>query len=389
MLGPETVQRTGGLMREERTPDADSLAQAMAGMATTMGQTLASALNSRAPDIRIDHFAPSSDLLEQTRDFRTWLENFQLKLEARNLSDPAAKLRTLRSCLGATAVKIIDDYTWPGVQGNVYENYVARAKAALMMRRAKREARSRFGSLQQEPGEDLLPFFNKLSEGAELCEFGAARDERILDRMVSGCRDPKWRERVMEDNLTLDEAVKYAQLLTSIRTTNKNIAERNSATSGAGTINAVRNRGPEQRQGPPEQRAGGRQEQRRPDARQERTCDFCTYVHRREGHCPSWDKVCHECGTVGHFAASPRCRGAQRDGRRRRYDPSPDRADIPDGRRTSSGTFRGDRHIRSTHDTTTPLFSQPSQTEPEIINNDSAAIRHVGVGERQNAQPFF
>ena len=269
-------------------------------------------------------------------------------------------------------------------------------KNALTMKDPKRDARARFGTLEQGVTDDLRSFYNRLSSVAELCEF-VNRDEAILDRLVVGVWDEEFRKKVMSDpNITLKKAMEMADTLMSVRATSKGIKERRGYPQhpqrGAVHYMNKRDQQPDRRSEQPNYRPGrndrpgsrpddrnrprrqdydNRRDDRsrrfdhgsRPDRYgnqgEEKDCAYCMRRHKPR-ECPSWGKECRKCGNVGHFEGSIKC---------------------PDSRDTSRAGPRTGQHAQNVTQNCYGPGGQPSQARPQQdqpTRYSNQSVRYMG-----------
>ncbi len=78
--------------------------------------------------------------------------------------------------------------------------------------------RARFNKRNQEPGESVV-FIMAVHSFAELCDFGALKEDLIRDRIVVGIRDAKLSERLQLDaDLTLEKAITKVRQSAAVKT---------------------------------------------------------------------------------------------------------------------------------------------------------------------------
>ena len=361
------------------------------------------------PEIRTNPLELSSDLLDQTKNFVIWMKDLELQLETKRVTEPEEKLRFLKAGLRAKIVEMIGNQPWKSGQADasdVYLDYKARAKATLTMLHSMRDARSKFSTLIQRPGEDISAFGHRVQEGAYLCEWGAIQDEMVLQQMINGSIDEEWRKKVLSADsvagMSLNQAITLAQTMVSIRATSQNIRSRRSGQA----INYT-HRDQNQQQQPRTQwyndRSGGRENTGRPDYRQQPNrpgrpnaggysgqnvgrCDFCLRQHPPRS-CPSWGMKCRKCGGVGHFEGSKFCRDGYppRSNNQAARTFQQQNAPPRNVNMQQSGHNPNNRTVRYMGDRDTSSYSptnQEGQThESEIATEDAAgAIYRVSRG---------
>ena len=318
-------------------------------MAKAFGKGLAKTMN-RPSKLDIPEFTINNDLLERTREFKLWLDSFELKAEALNIYEPETKYKVLRASLGAPAVRYMESYPDVKDQENVYENYVQKAKNVYIMKNASVEARTRFRTIKQRSGEELQQYLNRLRENSDLCGWTSEeREQQMLEQLISGTVDEEYRKKIMVESMSLHEAISWAQTLTSVRATNRAINEHNGGQESTVHWNRAerpnqpryherndhreksadtqnqgyrdsRNRGNDQYRD-----HSGRQDDRRDPGSQRyhrdhrnqpqgasrsfERCKYCVLLHARgDENCPSYNETCHRCGERGHYARSGICK---------------------------------------------------------------------------------
>ena len=320
-------------------------------MARAFGKGLAKTMN-RPNKVDIPEFTINNDLLERTKEFKLWLDSFELKAEALNIYEPETKYKVLRASLGAPAVRYMESYPDVKDQENVYENYVQKAKNVYIMKNASVEARTRFRTIKQRSGEELQQYLNRLRENSDLCGWTSEeREQQMLEQLISGTVDEEYRKKIMVESMSLHEAISWAQTLTSVRATNRAINEHNGGQESTVHWNRAerpnqpgyherndhreksadmqnqgyrdsRNRGNDQYRDHSGQqnarRDPGNQRYQRDSRDRNRSqgmgqsfdrCPYCVLLHARGNEsCPSYNEICHRCGERGHYARSGICK---------------------------------------------------------------------------------
>ena len=148
-----------------------------------------------------------------------------------------------------------------------------------------------FNKRIQVVGESLDHYITVVMKPADLCTYGNLRDELIRDRLVSGIRDDRTREKLLNrKDINLARTI---ELLKSSEATQRQALDM--ATIGHKTSSLVQ----VVRTNPQHKRAtqGNRM------GKGHKPCKYCGKRHEffREA-CPAADKVCYKCSKGGHFA---------------------------------------------------------------------------------------
>ena len=130
----------------------------------------------------------------------------------------------------------------------------------------------------------------------------------LRDRIICGIHEHALREKLLQiESLSLQKCIDTG----SIRESSAQQMEQLRKGTGA-DVHYVKERYR------PRPRPGSTQNDRsrndRPSTSQydaEKTCVNCTYVHRWPDYCPAAKEICRNCGMVGHFEKSTRCRRKQ------------------------------------------------------------------------------
>ena len=149
-----------------------------------------------------------------------------------------------------------------------------------------------FNKRVQEAGESLDHYITVVMKQADLCTYGNLRDELIRDRLVSGIRDDRTREKLLNrKDINLARTI---ELLKSSEATQCQALDM--AIIGHKTSSVVQ----VVRTNPQHKKAT---QGNRPLDKGHKPCKYCGKRHEfsREA-CPAADKVCYKCNKRGHFA---------------------------------------------------------------------------------------
>ena len=147
----------------------------------------------------------------------------------------------------------------------------------------------------QEVGESLDHYITDVMKQAKLCKYGNLKDELIRDRLVSGIKDDRICEKLLnKKDLTLQKAIEILQTNQATQFQVRDMAtEQDMAVKVVKTSNKTVSR-----DGPAEG-----QWTRTTPSRQTKPCRYCGNIHEfKKEICPANDKECWRCGKKGHFS---------------------------------------------------------------------------------------
>ena len=157
--------------------------------------------------------------------------------------------------------------------------------------------RARLNQRCQKPGESMQQFITSLYELAENCQYeGAAKDEQIRDRLVSGIRDKNLsKELQMKADLTLAKAIEMVRHSELVCSQMENLEH---------SMDEVRFKPPQTKQMTSNYGNQGRKPQPHPHPHHQQGshCMRCGKSHDRNRMCSAARATCHYCGKMGHFA---------------------------------------------------------------------------------------
>lgn len=237
----------------------------------------------------------------------TWIKRFERYRTTSHLHTKpnAEQVSTLLYCMGKCADPIVA--TLRIIEETVdYTNLKGALDTYFGVRRNTMTARARFNRRKQAKGEAVDVFIQDLYQMAELCNYGALKDELIRDRIVVGVLDDSLSDRLQaKDDLTLDQAVKLARQ-SEARKQDRGIVRGDNDTAAGANVDFVQKKGKpkqkfrkKQKPGPGKQPAP--QQPNRTDSQTGR-CPWCGGDKHFRKMCPAKDALCGRCGKRGHFS---------------------------------------------------------------------------------------
>ena len=148
----------------------------------------------------------------------------------------------------------------------------------------------KFNNRVQEPGETIDAFASAVRKLAELCSFGALKEEMIRDRLVCGILDNGLRKKLLQEaDLTLEKYMNYCKAAEAANSQLKEISSH-----GAEAVHQVSK--PDRRTHPPKKN--------NKHTREFRNCKYCGKTHERKMEkCPAYGKICEKCSKRNHFSS--------------------------------------------------------------------------------------
>ena len=265
--------------------------------------------------------------------WRSWKQAFKIYVAARDLEKaPGRRLvNLLLHLLGPEGIKLFNTFEFmpevPG-DGDAIEAIPAESPDDLdtvmkkfdthyghkKYRSIKRQA---FLDRTQQDGESIMDFITDIKHKAKDCDYGAAEESVLIDKIINGVRDRHVKMRLLDledDELTLFNVIRVCR---SSELTQKHLDDMSTAQSKQDQVpvNYADGR-PSRSRGRPRFRTMNHMNRSRPRARGPsqwsmrgtgRPCSMCERYHDGPDACPAKDKYCGQCGSKGHFSRSRLC----------------------------------------------------------------------------------
>ena len=239
---------------------------------------------------------PPPDVLNLTEgstasNWREWKSawgNYTLATKL-DKEDEARQVATLLAVIGKEANKVFRTFVW-SEEGDArkIELVLKQFEDYCVPRQNVTYERFRLFTRDQAPTETVDQYMMELRRIAANCDLESITPDQILrDRLVTGIRDEKVRERLLRDNkLTLEKA------LDIVRAAESTAAQMKEMNLEAG-LHAVR-------QTP--QRDESKEGLSKHDKEVIKDCKYCGRDHEKR-KCPAFNQICRKCGLKNHFAA--------------------------------------------------------------------------------------
>lgn len=194
---------------------------------------------------------PKLDLRgDLAKNWKNWLQTWKAYETITGLTSKPNDYRvaTFITCIGPEAIEIHSGLPFASEEDKgridkvleLWNNYCV-GKTNTIYERYK------FNNRVQEPGETIDAFASAVRKLAELCSFGALKEEMIRDRLVCGILDNGLRKKLLQEaDLTLEKCMNYCKAAEAANSQLKEISSH-----GAEAVHQVSK--PDRRTRPPKQ----------------------------------------------------------------------------------------------------------------------------------------
>ena len=142
--------------------------------------------------MKFDSFDP-----EQTT-WEGYIERFEMFLATENLTTAAAKRAALLSSIGQRSFDALRDMAAPDKLSSMsYDRIVKMAAEHFVPTLNKFAARQLLEKRNRRKGELFQDYLRSIKNLAVKCQFGSNLEERLVERIISGCPDRELTERIM------------------------------------------------------------------------------------------------------------------------------------------------------------------------------------------------
>lgn len=215
--------------------------------------------------------------------WNTWLKQFEIYLIATNVTDETIKINTFLHVAGPDIINIYGVVC--NAQETALKDVITKISAHLSPKVDVRNEILKFRSMAQHYGEGIDSYYVRLKEQAKICNFTNA-DLEIALQIINGCISNKIKIKAKQENLALEDMLKYARLIEDSAFSNTP-----STTSTATTANIKQ-----------EQANKIFNQHSNRQTNKNTTCGLCGGQYPHKGICPARGKECHKCNKLNHFA---------------------------------------------------------------------------------------
>lgn len=247
-------------------------------------------------------------------------KKFKQRFEIYRIASGAAQqpedvqVALLLHCIGPQCLEVYNTLELTETEKQRYEVVLSKLENHFIPTKNESVASHMFFTRNQHEHENFDAYLTELRKLSSECDFGSLQDRLIRDKIVTGIRDNKLKDRLLrEQDLTLQKAInicKAAELamermkeVLQERTVNKidrkrqECRQENKETRASNENNGARRR--------PENANGTRfTESRHPE------CSRCGYRHEWK-KCPAYGQQCKKCKRSNHFARKCRARNVK------------------------------------------------------------------------------
>jgi hypothetical protein len=144
-------------------------------------------------------------------DVVSYLERFEMFLDANDIEAPGKKRSVFLSTVGAQTYKILRSLSNNKPLEKTYEELKQLLTQHLQPRPNVIAQRYKFFERYRAPNESVSEYLAELGKLSEFCEFGDKLDEYLRDRLVCGIRSEKILQKLLSiQDLTLKNATSHA-----------------------------------------------------------------------------------------------------------------------------------------------------------------------------------
>ena len=214
--------------------------------------------------------------------------------------DGEIQVNTLLYTMGPESEHIFAQFALTEAESKSYATVADKFKEHFTPKRNVIHERAMFHQRNQRQGETVEAYIRALYELAERCDFGAAKNDSIRDRLVVGTSDRDASRRMqLRNKLTLNEALDFVRQCEAVK------AQIQSQSDNPKAMEEVR------AQAKPSRRS--RHPQKKPDSarpfHKENNSDECGRCGGKHGqNCPAKKARCHKCRKIGHYGRCCRTR---------------------------------------------------------------------------------
>ncbi|KAK3745993.1 hypothetical protein QZH41_005776 [Actinostola sp. cb2023] len=236
-------------------------------------------------------------------NWRRWIQQFRLYLNAtgRDKKSEEMQCSTLLTVAGEDAVEVYNTFELNEAEQKKIELLISKFEQYCTPKKNVTFERHIFNTRNQVDSENIDTYVTELRKLAKSCEFAQLQGSLIKDHIVCGIQSSEVKERLLrEEDLTLEKALTICCTAELSKIHLKNIVE-----GGQEQVAAIYSR--------PKQETSYRcSNEQRNDRNNVGTnnCSKCGAKHELR-KCFTFDKTCHKCKKLNHFAKMCRSDASQ------------------------------------------------------------------------------
>ena len=248
-------------------------------------------------------------------NWRRWKQRFQIDMTASGAEgkDEKIKVAILLHALGEEAVDVYNTLSLP--EEKTMNDILMAFEAYCLPKKNTVFERHQFWAHPMTVSGSIDKYVTKLRQKSEDCEFGAAENDMIRDKIVFSMDDQRLKERLLrEPNLTLEKAIDTCRAAVAARAQ----IEAMSAATQERSVHAVHKK---KQDSQPRYKGSQQSFQHTQSSGHVNTCIKCGISHQPK-QCPAYGVSCHICGKQNHYAKM--CGSSEAQHRRTVHDISPE-----------------------------------------------------------------
>lgn len=257
---------------------------------------------SESENLDIDMSGRAVSCLAPFNEKEETMSNFLLRVKHYIKANKVAedlKVSVLLSVLGPRLVTTLSDLLAPAeVDDHTFDQLVETLKNHFKPCTLTIVERYRFGCRNQQPNETIAEYVVTLKHMASTCNFGTFLKDALRDKLVSGIRDDNIRQRLLTEELSLEDSLKRALMLEEA------IKQKSTFETGQGsgqeTVNKVRVQKPKP---PPSSSTSKDNFSHQPSQSNKKIvpCYRCGSSSHVQYNCPYKGYRCNGCQSLGHL----------------------------------------------------------------------------------------
>jgi len=157
-------------------------------------------------------FGSMNEFDSEKEEWTQYVERLDHFLVANGIENVEKKRAILSTVIGPTTYRLLRNLLSPSrLDEKTYEELVDALREHYNPRTFEIVQRFKFNTRFWQPEESISTYVSQLRSLAEFCNFGAALDDMLRDRLVCGINDSQIQHRLLsEKNLTFETALSLA-----------------------------------------------------------------------------------------------------------------------------------------------------------------------------------
>lgn len=243
---------------------------------------------------KVDDLSFEGNVAENWRSFKKAFDVFELAADCNKKKDDT-RIAIFLNAAGKEALKLFDTLPLTEADRKSYTKVVEAYENFCIPRKNVVYERFLFYSRNQKDGETFDSFLVDIKKLSKTCEFADNKDDMIRDRIVLGIADKGLQEKMLKNNMKLEDAIELCRATELARGQSKDM-RRDIVEQVIHEVGKTRKEYPA---------ASNNKNQNYKRQQRRNTCNRCNIGHGK-GKCPAFGKTCNNCQKPNHFAIACR-----------------------------------------------------------------------------------